>query len=120
MDRPGLMVVGGGLVGASIAYGAAREGIKVLVLDQGDRAFRASRGNFGLVWVSSKGATMPRYAAWTRDALKLWPHLQRELLETTEVDAGLRQIGGFWLGFNDKEVQARFELLDGINRSVGG
>jgi glycine/D-amino acid oxidase-like deaminating enzyme len=115
-----MIVVGGGLVGAAIAYGAAREGLTVQVLDQGDNAFRASRGNFGLVWVSSKGAGMHRYAAWSRDALKLWPDLQSELLAFAGVDAGLRQAGGFWLGFSDKEVQARAKLLDGINSAVGG
>lgn len=120
MSQPKLTVVGGGLVGAAIAYGAAREGVGVRVLDQGDSAFRASRGNFGLVWVSSKGPGMPRYASWSRDAVKLWPALQQELLELTGVDAGLRQSGGFWLGFSEAEVKARFELLDGINRQVGG
>ena len=43
------IVVGGGLVGSSIAYGLARQKYKVAVLDGGDRSFRASRGNFGLV-----------------------------------------------------------------------
>jgi glycine/D-amino acid oxidase-like deaminating enzyme len=115
-----LTVIGGGLVGSAIAYGASREGVRVRVLDQGDSAFRASRGNFGLVWVSSKGAKMPRYAAWSRDALKLWPALQQELLDKAGIDAGLRQIGGFWLGFSDAEMQARRELLDGIDKAVGG
>ena len=44
-------VVGGGLVGVATAWGLAREGCRVLVLDEGDRAVRASRGNFALVWV---------------------------------------------------------------------
>ena len=48
------IVVGGGLVGAAVAHGLGRLGEKVLVLDEGDVAFRASRGNFGLVWVQSK------------------------------------------------------------------
>jgi len=114
-----MTVVGGGLVGAAIAYGAARMGMHVCVLDQGDTAFRASRGNFGLVWVQSKGHRSPRYARWSRDAVKLWPALQKELLELTGIDAGLRQPGGFWLGFSDAEMRARFELLEGLDRQVG-
>lgn len=120
MSNQTLTVVGGGLVGAAIAYGAARAGSKVRLLDQGDAAFRASRGNFGLVWVSSKGGSMPRYAAWSRDALKLWPELQSELSELTGVDAGLEQPGGFWLGFSEADVRAREELLARIDREVGG
>ena len=46
-------VIGGGLVGAACAYGLQRQGLKVLVLDEGDVARRASRGNFALVWVLS-------------------------------------------------------------------
>ena len=98
MRNQTMTVVGGGLVGAAIAYGAAQAGVRVRVLDPGDTAFRASRGNFGLVWVSSKGGKMPRYARWSRDGVKLWPALQKELLELTDVDAGLQQPGGFWLG----------------------
>ncbi|MCA3288657.1 MAG: FAD-dependent oxidoreductase, partial [Roseomonas sp.] len=43
------MVIGGGLVGSAIAWGLRREGLSVALLDEGDAAFRASRGNFGLV-----------------------------------------------------------------------
>ena len=45
------VIVGGGLVGAAVACGVVATGAKVIVLDGGDRDFRASRGNFGLVWV---------------------------------------------------------------------
>jgi glycine/D-amino acid oxidase-like deaminating enzyme len=119
MGNQRMTVVGGGLVGAAIAYGAARAGMRIRVLDQGDAAYRASRGNFGLVWVQSKGGNLPRYARWSRDAVKLWPALQKELLELTGVDAGLRQPGGFWLGFGDADMRARFDLLEGLNRTVG-
>ena len=119
MSKDQLTVVGGGLVGAAIAYGAARHGVPVRVLDQGDTAFRASRGNFGLVWLSSKGGGMARYARWTRDAVKLWPELHQELLNLTDVDSGLQQNGGFWLGFSEQEVQKRADLLAKIDREVG-
>ena len=47
-------VVGGGLVGAALAWGLAREGQRVVVLDEGDLARRASRANFALVWVQTR------------------------------------------------------------------
>ncbi|PDT10845.1 FAD-dependent oxidoreductase [Rhizobium sp. M1] len=119
MSREQLTVVGGGLVGAAIAYGVARRGARVRVLDQGDAAFRASRGNFGLVWLSSKGGGMPRYVRWTRDACRLWGEFHKELLDVTGVDSGLQQNGGFWLGFSEQEVQKRADLLAKIDREVG-
>lgn len=120
MSSQGITVIGGGLVGAAIAYGAARQGIRVRVLDQGDTAFRASRGNFGLVWVSSKGGGMPRYAQLSREATQLWPALHDELMALTGVDSGLRQPGGFWLGFSEAEIEARAKLLKKIDQEAGG
>ena len=55
-------VIGGGLVGLSISYGLARAGLRVAVCDEGDQSYRASRGNFGLVWVQGKGVDAPAYA----------------------------------------------------------
>ena len=89
-----IAVVGGGLVGSALAWGLARKGAKVVVLDEGDDAFRASRGNFGLVWVQSKGDGMAEYAAWTRRSAEIWPDLANTLSEDEGVDVGLRQPGG--------------------------
>jgi len=87
-------VIGGGLVGSAVAWGLARGGATVTVLDEGDDAFRASRGNFGLVWVQGKGDGMPDYAAWTRRSAEIWPDLAATLAEEEGVDVGLRQPGG--------------------------
>ena len=37
-------------------------GARLALLDEGDVAHRAARGNFGLIWVQGKGLGMPRYA----------------------------------------------------------
>ena len=68
LDSAKCLVIGAGLLGASIAYGLARIGTDTLLLDEGDSALRATRGNFGLVWVQNKGAKLPEYAARSRDA----------------------------------------------------
>ena len=59
-------IIGGGVVGLSVAWGLLRRGHKVVVLDGSDGSFRASRGNFGLVWVQSKGLDRPEYARWSQ------------------------------------------------------
>ena len=58
MHKSQTIVIGGGLLGMAVAYGLARLGQDVCVLDEGDTALRASRGNFGLLWVQSKGYGM--------------------------------------------------------------
>jgi len=73
------IVIGGGLVGAAIGYGLVRDSLRVAIVDEGDIAFRASRGNFGLVWVQSKGLGAPHYQRWTRLSAEEWPALAQEL-----------------------------------------
>jgi glycine/D-amino acid oxidase-like deaminating enzyme len=111
MQTNEMIVVGGGLIGAAIAYGAARAGAPVTLLDQGDVAYRASRSNFGLVWVQGKGDKSPRYARWCRDAVTFWPALAKDLHEVTGVDVALQQAGGFEICFTDADMRARAALM---------
>ena len=82
------IVIGGGLVGSAIGYGIARAGLRTALLDEGDVAYRASRGNFGLVWVQSKGDGAPHYQRWTRRSADEWPGLAAELWERTGIAVG--------------------------------
>ena len=54
-DAFDVAVIGGGLVGAAIAFGLRSLGARLAVVDEGDVAHRAARGNFGLIWVQGKG-----------------------------------------------------------------
>jgi glycine/D-amino acid oxidase-like deaminating enzyme len=110
-EEPDVAVIGGGVVGASIAWGLARQGGRVAVLDEGDNAFRASRGNFALVWVQSKGLGMAEYAAWTKKSAEAWPLLAAELKKATGIDVSHQQPGGFMLCLSDAEMQARADTM---------
>jgi glycine/D-amino acid oxidase-like deaminating enzyme len=109
--EPDVVVVGGGLVGSSIAWGLAREGARVCVLDEGDTAYRASRGNFALVWVQSKGLGMAEYAAWTKASAEGWPFLASELRKQTGIDVSHQQPGGFMLCLSEAEMQGRVDAM---------
>jgi glycine/D-amino acid oxidase-like deaminating enzyme len=114
------VVVGGGLVGAAVAYGLALRGLQVTVLDEGDVALRASRGNFGLVWVQNKGVGLPRYAEWSRDAAALMPSLAASMAEETGIDIRLHQPGGFCFCFSDEELEKRDASLRSLRDAVSG
>ncbi|MBV9586216.1 MAG: FAD-binding oxidoreductase [Alphaproteobacteria bacterium] len=113
------IVIGGGLVGAAIAYGLARAGIAAAIIDEGDIAFRASRGNFGLVWVQSKGLGAPHYQRWTRLSAEEWPALARELGERTGISVGLEQPGGLQLCLSGKELEKRHAMMKQMRREAG-
>ena len=119
-ESPDVLVVGGGLVGTAVAYGLAREGAKVTVLDEGDGGFRASRGNFGLVWIQGKGYGLSPYARWSRSSAQRWPGLAAALLEDSGVDVALRQPGGFHLCFSDAELAEREKRLSTLQAELGG
>ena len=114
-----LIVIGGGLVGGAIAWGAAAQGASVALLDEGDVAFRAARGNFGLVWVQSKGAGMPPYAHWSRRSSELWPDLAGRLATATGVDVALHQPGGLAFCLSDAEFQARSDMIRRMHNESG-
>lgn len=79
-------IIGGGLLGSAFGWGLARAGQKIIVLDEGDNAIRTARGNFGLVWVQSKGQNMPEYAAWSLEASNIWTDFADELSEATGIN----------------------------------
>lgn len=114
-----VIVVGAGLLGSAMAYGLARTGARVTLLDGGDQAYRASRGNFGLVWVQGKGVGKPEYARWSWGSARLWPGLARALLEETGVDVRLQQRGGLHICLSEDELAERRSRLQGIREAVG-
>lgn len=109
-----VLIIGGGIVGTSIAWGLARRGSQVLVLDEGDDAFRAARGNFGLIWVQGKGATSPPYAAWTRRSALAWPAFAAALEEESGVASQYQQRGGFTLALSEAELAAAQASMQNI------
>lgn len=113
------IVIGGGLVGAAIAWGLAGQGLSTVLLDEGDLAFRASRGNFGLVWVQSKGFGAPHYQRWTRASAAEWPALAEDLGARTGLDLGLRQPGGVHLCLSEAEFEDRAQRMEQMRLEAG-
>ena len=93
-------------MGAALAFGLQRRGLSTLMLDEGDIAFRAARGNFGLVWVQGKGSDFPPYAQWTWASAQSWPDLVAEIEAITGEDIGYRRPGGAEVCIDPGEFEA--------------
>ena len=104
-------IVGGGLVGSSIAWGLARAGYKLVVLDEGDVAYRASRGNFALISVQRKGLGLSAYGLWTKRSSDAWPVFHRELHDISGVDVAFERAGGLQLCLSDAELDREIETV---------
>ena len=113
------IVIGGGVVGSAIAYGLVRQGVKVVVLDEGDDAFRASRGNFGLVWVQGKGGGRPEYQLLTRRSADEWTKLASELMNETGVDVQHERRGGVVLCLSDQAWEDRRAEMERLRIEMG-
>ena len=94
-----------------MAFGLAGRGQRVAVLDEGDVAFRASRGNFALVWVQSKGLGMPGYSRWTRESIARWPDFAASLREESGIDVAYRRPGGLTLLLGNAEWERRESFM---------
>lgn len=117
--KPEYTIVGGGIVGCAVAYGLLKAGHRVTILDGGDHDHRASRGNFGLVWLSCKGLDAPQYAAWTRRSVGMWRSLADELLGVTGIDVNLVQNGGYDFHFSESEMMVRAAQYDHLRQVLG-
>lgn len=88
-----VIVVGGGVIGLSVALDAARRGMSVRVLEQGQFGNEASWAGAGLLPAGptrDTGDPLDRLAAAT---FRLWPGFSAELQEQTGIDNGFRRCG---------------------------
>ncbi|WP_422051035.1 NAD(P)/FAD-dependent oxidoreductase [Shimia sp.] len=114
------LVIGGGVVGLSIAYGLLKQGREVIVIDGSDTDARASRGNFGLVWIQGKGLEAPPYASWSRQSAGLWKQFSDELKESTNIDVAFSQIGGVEYFTEIGALEQEAADLSGLREKLGG
>ena len=113
-------IVGGGVVGLSIAFGLLKLGKRVRVFDEGDDALRASRGNFGLVWIQGKGLSQPEYARWSRRSASLWGSHADELQQITDQPLGLLQTGGYSFFSDPALMEEKCLAYDTLKRQLDG
>jgi glycine/D-amino acid oxidase-like deaminating enzyme len=112
-------VIGGGLVGSALSLGLVRTGQRVVLLDEGDAAVRASRANFALVWVQSKGLGLPEYAGWTIRSSDSWGEFAAGLKSETGHDVGFERPGGFHLALSETELENRALQLKRLHNQPG-
>jgi glycine oxidase len=118
-STPEVTIVGGGIVGLSVALGLLLAGRRVQVLDGADSDARASQGNFGLVWGQGKGWEYAPYACWTMDALDAWPEFEHKLADLSGIDVALDQSGGYEFFTDPDELNEFKEMLDQQRRHLG-
>jgi glycine/D-amino acid oxidase-like deaminating enzyme len=99
--RVDVVVIGGGIIGASTALFLARKGVSVALCEKGHIAHEQSSRNWG--WCR-KMARDPRELPLAIESLRVWERMN----ETVEAETGFRRCGIMYLADTQAEL-ARFE-----------
>lgn len=92
-----VVVIGGGIVGCSVAYFLAKRGLSVALCEKGRIAGEQSGRNWG--WVRQMGRD-PAELPMIMDSLRIWRGLEAEIGE----DVGFVQGGGLYLARDEAEM----------------
>jgi glycine oxidase len=88
--RGEILIIGGGLIGSSIAWRLAQKGARVILADAGNLGGEASPAGAGML---SPGAEFDKGSAWLDlglESLRLYPSFIEELQAETGMDADFR------------------------------
>ena len=99
------LVVGGGVMGSTVALRLAQAGQKVALLERGGLCMQASGVNAGTLSIQIKRAALVPYA------MRGW-ELWRSSQDWLGVDAGFKQVGGLTLAFTDEEAEILTERME--------
>jgi glycine/D-amino acid oxidase-like deaminating enzyme len=98
------VVIGGGIMGCTVAFRLAQAGQRLLLLERGGLCTQASGVNAGTLSIQIKRAALVPYAMRSWD---LW----RTTREWLGVDVGFHQAGGITLAFTDEEAEMLTERM---------
>jgi glycine/D-amino acid oxidase-like deaminating enzyme len=113
-------IIGGGIVGLSLAWGMLKKGKNIIVVDGHDVASPASRGNFGLIWIQGKGINNTQYAQWSQKSVAAWPQFAEELQEHTGINISLEQKGGYDFHFSEKSLEKTLAQYTSLKQKLNG
>src|SRR5487761_1466650 len=103
-----ILIIGGGVVGLSLAYELAGQGAKVRLVDRGPLGREASWAGAGILPPPGSRPQQDPYAELFRISGELYPIWSARLREETGVDNGFRQCGGIYLAsdaFEEEELR---------------
>ncbi len=98
------LVVGGGIIGLSIAYECARHGMCTVLLERSELG-RESAAAAGIVPAGHDTSTRPAYERLLGLGSELYPELSQRLCKETTIDNGYQRCGGLELARNASEAE---------------
>jgi glycine oxidase len=92
--QPDVLIAGGGVIGLSTAYFLAREGARVMLVDQGDLGQEASWAGAGILPPGDVEAAADQVGKLRAHGAAMHRSLAEELRQRTGIDNGYERCGG--------------------------
>src|SRR4051812_43018173 len=92
-QQPDVIVVGAGIIGASIAWRLAQHGLRVQLRDAGRLGGQASGAGAGMLAPGGELDKSSPFATLLMDSLRLYPDFVEELLDATGVPIYFNRCG---------------------------
>ncbi|MBI1348563.1 glycine oxidase ThiO [bacterium] len=108
---PDVLVIGGGVIGLSVAFELAGQGLKVTIVDQSGFGQEASWAGAGMLPPGRFTAATTTEARLRSASHALWPIWQEQLTQQTGIDVGYRRCGAIDLAESPEDPEY-FRLLD--------
>jgi glycine oxidase len=106
-----VLILGGGVIGLSMAYELARGGVKVRLIDRGQPGQEASWAGAGILPPGKRRSADDAYEHLAAVSYELHPTWAAQLREETGIDNGFRRTGGLHIAHDDDGcVEVRHEL----------
>lgn len=100
-----VVVVGGGIIGASAAYNLARQGVAVVLVESPANG-TATEAAAGLITAMVRNETTAEWRRYAYPAMRYYHDLTAELEALDERDHGFRQLGDLTVALEDETADA--------------
>lgn len=100
-----VVVVGGGVIGLSVARAIVRRGLSVVVLERGKMGEEASHAAAGMLAPQAEADRADEFFRLQQASRDLYPAFAAELREETGRDIELDQTGTLYLAFTDEDEE---------------
>lgn len=97
------VIIGGGIIGCSIAYYLAKEKMDVAVLESGEVGAMATNAAAGMLGAHSECDDMEVFYPFARRSQQDYFDLKQELKDIANIDIGLKTGGIYKLAFSEQE-----------------
>ncbi|WP_240468610.1 glycine oxidase ThiO [Gracilibacillus sp. YIM 98692] len=98
------IVIGGGVIGCSIAYQLAKRGYQVLVLEKDSVASGASSAAAGMLGAQVEFTQDGPLFQFARESRQLYPQIEKELFEYSGIDIQLIQKGMYKMALTEEQL----------------